>query len=124
MLSCQRPPKRRREAIKKYGPREVFDLKTKEGLRMYRSNLYEMEVRQGFQCAICQRIAGSMMQFDHQDGRGSNGGHRDDRIVDEEGDWINAALCANCNSLKGSKRYHWLNGKYVEKFKETENVEA
>ena len=72
-----------------------------------------MEVRQGFQCALCTRIAGSVMTFDHQAGRGHGGGHRDDRIVDEQGNWINAALCMSCNGKKASKRYHWKNGQYL-----------
>ena len=80
---------------------------------MYRTRTYEMEVRQGFKCAICTRISGSSMQFDHQDGRGHGGGNRDDRIVDDQGNWLNAALCAACNTLKGSKRYHWKNGAYI-----------
>jgi hypothetical protein len=120
MLACQMPPKRRQPPVNKIGKREVFNMKTKEGRRMYKDLLYEMEVRQNFKCAICERTAGSRMEFDHQDGRGSGGGNRTDAIIDEKGGWINAALCSNCNTLKGSKRYKWVNGKYVpvSRFKE------
>lgn len=98
--------------------REVCNLQTAEGGRIYKRRTYEMEVRQGFRCAICERTAGSSMEFDHQDGRGMNGSNRDDRIVDENGKWLNAALCHDCNTIKGSKRYYWLNRKYVPKLKE------
>jgi hypothetical protein len=60
------------------------------------------------------------MQFDHESGRGHGGGNRTDAILDAEGNWVNAALCHNCNQWKGSRRYKWVNGSYlpVEKFKE------
>jgi len=91
------------------GP-EIYNLETAEGKRLYYGNLYKIEVRQGFQCAICERIAGSRMDFDHEQSRG--GGKRDDRI-EVDGKWQNAALCRRCNTEKGSKRYHWNSGKYV-----------
>jgi hypothetical protein len=50
--------------------------------------------------------------MDHQGGRGSGGGIRDDRTV-VDGEWHNAAVHGICNTRKGSKRYSWLNGKYV-----------
>lgn len=71
-----------------------------------------MELRQGFKCAICNRMF-LIMQFDHQDGRGQNASIRDDRILDEKGRWRNAALCPNCNTFKASKRYAWTNGNYL-----------
>lgn len=113
MLKCQMPPRRKQPAIEYFPDREVCNMKTAEGKRMYKDRLYEMEVRQGFTCAICTRIAGGRMEFDHQDGRGANGGHRDDAITDFKGGWINAALCHDCNTKKGSKRYAWIDGKYV-----------
>lgn len=89
---------------------------------MYKDRLYEMEVRQGFRCAICERTAGSRMEFDHQDGRGMNGGHRSDEILDDKGGWINAALCHDCNTRKGSKRYQWIDGKYVPITKDSVSI--
>jgi hypothetical protein len=55
--------------------------------------------------------------FDHEAGRGA--GKQDDRI-EVAGLWQNAAVHEICNSLKGSKRYKWVNGVYkpVEKYKE------
>jgi hypothetical protein len=49
--------------------------------------------------------------FEHQDGRGAGGGHRDDRI-EIDGQWNNAAVDPDCNISKGSKRYTWFQGKY------------
>jgi hypothetical protein len=58
------------------------------------------------------------MEFDHQAGRGSGGGNRDDRILDENGNWMNAALCTKCNTKKGSKRYEWRGRRYLKVVKE------
>jgi hypothetical protein len=99
------------EAVKTYGVREVCQGNA-AGKREYEARRYKMEVRQGFRCAKCERTAGSAMEFDHQNGRGSGGGRRDDRI-EVDGKWFNAALCHMCNAEKGSKRYQWLQGRYV-----------
>jgi hypothetical protein len=110
MLACQRKKLPRKGAVKG----KVLNLKSVEGSRMYKDRLYEMELRQGLRCAICERTAGSRMEFDHQDGRGMNGGHRSDEILDDKGAWINTALCHDCNSKKGSQRYKWVNGVYQQ----------
>lgn len=115
MLACQRKKLPRQGAVKKNG--KVLNLETKEGLREYRSRTWEMSDRQKELCAIC----GYWMlrpTFDHEAGRGA--GKRDDRIVDDGGNWINAAVHEHCNCLKGSKRYKWVNGVYkpVEKYRE------
>jgi len=47
--------------------------------------------------------------FEHQDGRGHGGGHRDDRI-EIDGEPYNSAVHGMCNVKKGSIR--------LEKFKE------
>jgi len=46
--------------------------------------------------------------FEHQDGRGMGGSHRDDRI-EIDGKPYNGAAHGKCNSDKGSKRvdYHF-----------------
>lgn len=83
------------------------------GRREYRERIRKMVIRQDFRCAICMGYIETFTgTFDHQDGRGSGGGHRDDRI-EIDGKPYNAALCINCNSEKGSKRYHWRNNEYV-----------
>lgn len=83
---------------------------TAAGRREYKSRTDAMQKRQGGRCALCPWYLG--MTFDHQDGRGSGGGHRDDRI-EIDGKWHNAALCIQCNGLKGSRRYHWIDGIYI-----------
>jgi len=112
MLACQKPKRVKRLPIVVFDDGREVCTATVQGWRIYKGRLYVMEVRQQFRCAICERTEGSKMQFDHQDGRGHSGGRRDDRI-EVDGQWKNAALCENCNLAKGSKRYAWLNGKYL-----------
>jgi hypothetical protein len=111
-----KPAARKREPVKVFPDgRVVCDLTTRPGRKEYFRLKEAMICRQRFLCAIC----GSWLwlcEFDHEDGRGANGGHRDDRIV-VDGEWHNAALCFQCNLEKGSKRYHWVNGKYIPKEK-------
>ncbi len=90
----------------------------KAGLYEYVLRTMQMANRQGWRCAICRRKfeSADAATFDHQGGRGMNGGKRDDRI-ELNGCWQNAAVCMGCNSAKGSKRYRWVDGSYrpVEK---------
>jgi len=84
------------------------------GKREYLARTVEMWERQNGLCAICGHpIELRYAQFDHQAGRGHGGGHRTDAVLDVEGNWINAAVHGICNIRKGSKRYHWLEEKYV-----------
>jgi hypothetical protein len=93
--------------------REVCNLKVKAGKQEYYQRTITMLQRQRFLCAMChENMHPIWAEFDHEAGRGSGGGHRDDRI-EVDGHWQNAALCRTCNSEKGSKRYHWVDGKYV-----------
>jgi hypothetical protein len=110
MTSFPKPARRKREAVKVYPDGREVCSDTTEGKREYQSRLFEMERRQGFECALCPNDM--FLTFDHQAGRGHGGGHRDDRIL-VDGEWQNAALCYHCNHMKGSKRYHWKDGKYV-----------
>jgi hypothetical protein len=85
----------------------------KAGKQGYYNRTILMLERQGMTCAICGRSLHYIWaEFDHEAGRGSGGGHRDDRI-EVDGLWQNAALCRGCNSEKGSKRYHWIEGVYT-----------
>jgi len=102
-------------AVETFGEREVCT-KTAAGKREYTFRRSEMWLRQDGNCAICgEFMYGNEYAFDHQDGRGHGGGFRNDAILDAEGNWLNAALCHSCNGKKGSKRYQWLNGKYVQR---------
>lgn len=112
MLDCQKPKKKRKPAVKKIGDREICNLETREGREIYAERTSQMASRQRFRCAICKHPQLGM-QFDHESGRGHGGGHRNDAITNAEGEWINAALCSNCNQWKGSKRYKWINGQYL-----------
>ena len=113
----------KREAVKVYPEgREVCNQRIKAGKQEYWTRLLKMMVRQNMRCAICDCGLNYIWgEFDHEDGRGANGGHRDDRIEvfihDEDGvtiRWQNAAVCRPCNTEKGSKRYHWIEGVYQE----------
>jgi hypothetical protein len=44
--------------------------------------------------------------FEHEAGRGMNGGHRDDRI-EKDGKWYNGAAHLWCNNLKSGKRMNY-----------------
>lgn len=90
---------------------------TAAGKREYDRRRDELQARQKNKCAICGNWNMSM-EFDHQAGRGANGGHRDDRLINEKGEWINAALCTRCNTKKGSKRYEWRNKRYLKVVRE------
>ena len=104
-----------KEAVKIYPDgRRVCNLKSAEGKRAYEWNTDLMAQRQFWKCAICHHRYDGLLTFDHEAGRGLGGSHRDDRII-VDGRWQNAALCPPCNILKGSKRYHWQDGKYVPK---------
>lgn len=92
--------------------REVCS-KTALGKFLYQGRCDAMALRQNYKCAICGKwMRPEEWTFDHQDGRGSGGGHRDDRI-EIDGKRYNAALCWDCNGEKGSKRYEWVDGKFV-----------
>lgn len=92
--------------------REVCD-KTVGGKYEYTRRTKAMARRQGFRCAIGgEHMEESDAQFEHEAGRGSGGGHRDDRI-EVDGRWQNAAVCGSCNGEKGSKRYSWQEGLYL-----------
>lgn len=109
----------KREPVKVHPDgREVCNCRSIGGSIEYHSRTAAMEYRQHYGCAICG--ISRLLTFDHQNGRGMGGSRggaiRDDRI-EIDGKWFNAALCVSCQSLKGSRRYHWVkeNGqmKYV-----------
>lgn len=91
--------------------REVCQKKSSVGRREYARRRLIMEHRQGHVDPISNEWL-TDPTFDHQDGRGSGGSRRDDRIK-IDGIWHNAALNMDTNTRKGSKRYHWRDGKYV-----------
>lgn len=72
------------------------------GRRLYAKRIQEMVQRQNFRCVLCnRRLAISEATFEHMRRRGMHAFKRDDRIVDEEGNWINGAAHWVCNGEKG-----------------------
>lgn len=89
--------------------RELCNLATAGGLRIYHGRIRTMVLRQDRRCCLeghCPDCPGRLevyeADFEHEDGRTS--GHRDDRIVLPDGTWINGAAHRKCNSWKGSRR--------------------
>jgi hypothetical protein len=119
MLPCQRKKLPRQGAVKVYDDGREVCANTHAGFTEYRARLAVMEIRQGGRCALSTGNCSGTLFFDHESGRGFSAAIRDDRI-EVNGEWHNAALCYHHNSLKGSRRYKWVNGSYlpVEKFKE------
>lgn len=107
--------KREKPAVKIFSDgREVCVTKTPAGKKEYRIRTMLMYERQGGLCAICRRPMDWLdMTFEHEAGRGHGGGHRDDRIFNEDGSWKNAAAHSLCNGLKSSRRFHWIDGLYM-----------
>lgn len=95
--------KRKIPAVEVKGGREVCT-KTAAGLREYCRRTEAMWERQRGLCSICglpMRIEEAT--FEHDDGRGHGGGHRDDRI-EVDGEPKNSAAHGICNVRKGSVR--------------------
>jgi hypothetical protein len=84
--------------------REVCDLTTKAGYEEYKRRIEVMRIRQEKKCYLCGYfLRKDEATFDHQDGRGHGGGHRDDRI-EKDGKPYNGAAHFRCNASKGSVR--------------------
>jgi len=90
--------------------REVCNLRTVEGERIYDARIEEMWHRQVAVCCLSRyirecpgRLELSEATFEHEDGRGMGGGHRDDRTW-KDGKRYNGAAHGLCNQLKGSRR--------------------
>lgn len=113
-LSRHTPLRKARSKTKKAAVRVFGDgREVVHRAQIYIERTEAMARRQKNKCAMCVlsfAIVGRPT-FDHEAVRGMGGGHRDDRI-EVNGKWQNAALCVACNTLKGSKRYSWVNGVY------------
>lgn len=93
--------------------REVCNLLTKAGRDEYERRKRAMWERQGKRCCLEGHIEGCPgvlnwkdTVFEHEEGRGHGGGHRDDRI-EVDGKRINGAAHATCNSKKASRRINY-----------------
>ena len=86
--------------------REVCDTKTAKGREEYGRRKLAMFERQGGMCSLCKpshRLDFGTATFEHSDGRGSGGKHRDDRIT-KDGKPYNSLACWWANMEKGSRR--------------------
>lgn len=84
--------------------REVCNLDTVEGKRIYRTRVKTMLYRQKGLCCNCKKTLDfSEATFEHEFGRGLGGSKRDDRI-EINGQRINGASHPICNSERGSTR--------------------
>jgi hypothetical protein len=89
--------------------REICNRHSVMGRTEYRSRVNAMWQRQDGMCGLrlSPRCPGAITihqaTFEHVDGRGHGGGHRDDRI-EKDGKPYNCAACIWCNSEKGSRR--------------------
>lgn len=84
--------------------REICNLRTKAGQDEYARRKDAMWLRQAKMCCLCRRkLSKEMMTFEHDEGRGHGGGHRDDRI-EVGGKWQNGVAHPWCNVNKGSVR--------------------
>jgi hypothetical protein len=95
--------------------REVCNLNIKEGRDTYMQRIRDMRDRQGKVCClygVIQECPGFLAlkdaTFEHQDGKGHGGGHRDDRIMRPDKKGVlrpyNGAAHYKCNALKASRR--------------------
>lgn len=88
--------------------REVCDQEGRAGKREYSNRLLLMWERQRHRCRICLKpLSLDRATFDHENGRGSGGSRRDDRItrlIEGVAVWQNGAVCGSCNTRKGSVR--------------------
>jgi hypothetical protein len=105
--------------------REICNLLTKAGRDEYFRRLRVMWLRQGKHCCLEGWVKGcpgylkiAEATFEHQDGRGMDGGHRDDRIerLDKKTGQMkpyNGVAHWQCNREKGSVRIDY-NGKAAD----------
>jgi hypothetical protein len=115
MLTFPKPSqiKKPKPAVRVYPDgREVCNLKTKAGRDEYSRRKRVMWDRQGGICSLritprCRALKGKVKflacTFEHDEGRGSGGSRRQDRI-EKDGKPINSIACWWCNAKKGSVR--------------------
>ena len=117
MIACPKPARSKGKypvvgGVRMYPDGREVCVESTDGELEYSRRTWAMMARQKSRCAMCA-ASSFVPTFDHEDGRGFSSSHRDDRI-EIDGVWRNAALCLGCNSLKGSRRYAWVDGKYQE----------
>lgn len=93
-------------AVKQFADgREVCLVEKPKGREEYRRRVAQMILRQHGRCRICLRaLSLQEATFDHENGKGMGGARSDDRLADNYGNEINAAVHLHCNLEKGSRR--------------------
>ena len=92
-------------AVRLYPDKREICCDTPKGKIEYRRRTELMRLRQHGICCLCPKLMSvEQATFEHSAGRGFNSSHRDDRIVDEEGNEMNGAAHWDCNGKKGSRR--------------------
>ena len=91
--------------------REICNQYITTGRKAYRKRIEIGWSRQNGRCCLeghCPTCRGALnleeATLEHENGRGMNGGHRDDRMVLPDGRWQNGAAHSLCNVWKGSRR--------------------
>ena len=75
---------------------------SKAGWLEYARRVKVMVQRQERRCCLCNRpLAQGNATFEHQRRRGMGAAFRDDRIEDQDGNWVNGAAHWVCNREKG-----------------------
>lgn len=91
-------------AVRKYPDGREVCQSNEKGADEYYRRIGQMADRQGNLCCLCDgSLRYGITTFEHTDGRGMGGGHRDDRI-EIDGRAVNGAAHWHCNVAKGSKR--------------------
>ena len=72
------------------------------GWREYKRRVELMVIRQNFRCSLCnRRLTLANATFEHHRRRGMSGSFRQDKISDDQGNWINSASHWLCNTERG-----------------------
>jgi hypothetical protein len=91
------------DAVRQYHDRREVCCDTRKGKAEYSRRVAEMALRQHNVCGLGPHLLRNAT-FGHDKGRGMGAAHRDDRILDENGEPMNHAECWECNGRKGSRR--------------------
>jgi len=91
------------DAVRLYPDGREVCCDTRKGKVEYSARVAAMALRQHGVCGLGPHLLRNAT-FGHDKGRGMDSAHRDDRIVDENGEPMNHAECMQCNLQKGSRR--------------------
>lgn len=96
--------RRKREAVHVFPDGREVCQNSVAGKLEYRARTIKRAQEQAWLCRICFLPMNILdVTLDHEDGRGMNGSHRDDRIF-RDGKPYNGAVHLHCNLSKASKR--------------------